>query len=284
MSSNPAFHRLSLLTGKDSLDLLSDTKVIIFGIGGVGSWCAEALIRSGIGHLTIVDSDVVCITNINRQIQATHKSIGKSKTAELSIRLAEINPDAEIIPVHSIFSADTVSSFNLESFDYVIDAIDSLSNKVELIMQATNAGCKVFSALGASNKMDVTKIKVGSLWDSRGCRLGRFVRKRLRKRGFNEEVTCVYSDEFREPFPDDTVCGTETCFCPQMVCNEDEITDDDTIEEAAHEWCSSKKQINGSAVHITGTYGFILSGLVIQDVTKKVCNDRNGEKSVKCEV
>jgi tRNA A37 threonylcarbamoyladenosine dehydratase len=238
--------------------------------------------------LTIVDSDVVCITNINRQIQATHKSIGKSKTAELSARLAEINPDAEIIPIHSIFSAETVSSFNLESFDYVIDAIDSLSNKVELIMQATNAGCKVFSALGASNKMDVTKIKVGSLWDSHGCRLGRFVRKRLRRRGFHDEVSCVYSDEFREPFPDDSVCGTGTCFCPQQTCKEDDLTDDDSTEEA-HEWCSSKKQINGSAVHITGTYGFILSGLVIQDVTEKVCKQKKleqetGSDRVECKV
>jgi tRNA A37 threonylcarbamoyladenosine dehydratase len=142
----------------------------------------------------------------------------------------------------------------------VIDAIDSLTNKVELIRRASLAGAKVFTALGASGKLDPSLIKVSSLWDSHNCPLGKFVRKKLRQRGFNGPVTCVFSDEpMIEGLDEEIVCGTGACHCPSSQDGSE-----------SHEWCSSKKQINGSAVHITATMGFMLAGLVVQDVVNRV--------------
>jgi tRNA threonylcarbamoyladenosine dehydratase len=268
LPSSPSLHRLELLVGAQVLQKLAATRVILFGLGGVGSWCAEALIRSGIGTLAIVDSDLICVTNINRQIQAMPSTIGNAKCAELAKRLREIQPLSTIIEIPRRFDKTTADQFDLGDYDYVIDAIDSLSCKVELIIRATQAGKKVFSALGASNKLDPAKITIGSLWDSYNCRLGKFVRKRLRRRGFNGEVTCIYSPEEREPFKGKFACGTGICLCPKVP---------EDGGEAAHEWCSAKKQINGSAIHITGTFGFLLAGLVIQDAAGKVAGHSTSE-------
>jgi tRNA threonylcarbamoyladenosine dehydratase len=260
---DPALHRLQLLTGPAPLKRLSETGVILFGLGGVGSWCAEALVRSGIGRITIVDSDVVCVTNINRQVEATAQSVGRPKTSELGKRLREIRPDADILELQEIFNRHTADRFDLARYDYVLDAIDSLSSKVELIVRASEAGARVYTALGASSKLDPMRIKVASLWDSYNCPLGKLVRKRLRRRGFRGEVTCIYSDEEQRLFPEENVCGTGACMCPKRAaCAGGQEGD-------AHEWCSTKKQINGSAVHITGIFGFMLAGLVIQDVVKR---------------
>ena len=266
--SAPIFHRLSLLTGTSALDALAQTKVIIFGLGGVGGWCAEALVRSGIHHLTIVDSDVVCVTNINRQIQATTKTVGLSKVAELERRLKEINPAATITALHKIYSRDTCESFALETYDYIIDAIDSLSNKVDLIIRAHASGAKVITALGASGRLDPSRIKVSSLWESQNCPLGKFVRKRLRRQGFGGEVTCVWSDEDCILHEGESICGTAACHCPKMARQTHENDDSHEAVEA-HEWCSSKKQINGSVVYITGIFGFLMAGVVVQDVVKR---------------
>jgi tRNA threonylcarbamoyladenosine dehydratase len=270
--NNPAFQRLEIITGKPGLQRLHDAKVIVFGVGGVGSWAAEALVRSGIGAVTLVDSDVICVTNINRQVQATKASVGKSKVTELAIRLSDINPDAIIIPLQKIYHRSTADQFDLASYPYVVDAIDSISNKVDLIIAARAAGAKVFSALGASNKLDPLQIRVSSLWDSQGCPLGRYLRKRLRRKGFSGEVTCVYSEENLPLATADFTCGTAGCLCPKNAGGKSGETASapmDAPNDAssdAHEWCSSKKQINGSAIHITGTFGFYLAGLVIQDV------------------
>jgi tRNA A37 threonylcarbamoyladenosine dehydratase len=256
-------HRLQLLTGSPALELLATARVILFGLGGVGSWCAEALVRSGLMNLTIVDSDCVCVTNINRQVQALPATVGMPKAEAMLQRLAAINPAANITALTTVYDKHSAAQFDLGSYAYVIDAIDSLSSKVELIIRASQAKATVFTALGASNKLDPAMIKVGSLWDSEGCRLGRFVRKRLRRRGFDGAVTCVYSAEFREPFESDIPCGTGACLCPKTARKPEGAT------EPAHEWCSAKKQINGSAVHITGMFGFVLAGLVIQDITAR---------------
>jgi len=264
VNNRAIFSRMSLLTGVPVVDRLWNTKVAIFGVGGVGSWCAEALVRSGIGTLTIVDSDLVCITNVNRQVQATTKTVGRVKVRELAARLYEINPEVRITARQEIYSYDRAADFGLEQFDYVIDAIDSLSAKVDLIMNATAAGATVYTSLGASCKVDPTRIRVDSLWKSQGCHLGKFVRKRLRRRGFTGNPLCVYSEELLEPHPGVTGCGTGACVCPTRAAG-----NEDDEEAMVHEWCSKKKQINGSAVHITGTFGFFLAGLVVQDVMKK---------------
>ncbi|WP_223111612.1 tRNA threonylcarbamoyladenosine dehydratase [Thiospirochaeta perfilievii] len=175
------FNRLIRLTGEESFSKIQNTKVIIFGIGGVGSWCAESLIRSGITKLTIVDSDIVCITNINRQLQATMNSLGDVKVESLRDRLLSINPDAEITIVEKFYNSDTREEFNLNSYDYVIDAIDSLSSKVELIDHALKSNTTLFSSFGAASKIDPTRVQVKDIWKTYGCPLGRLVRSRLKK-------------------------------------------------------------------------------------------------------
>ena len=263
LSSSPSLQRLELLVGTTVLEKLVATRVIVFGLGGVGSWCAEALVRSGIGTLAVVDCDVVCVTNINRQIQAMPSTIGKSKCAELAARLREIQPLATIIEIPRRFDKTTADQFDLARYDYVIDAIDSLSPKVELIIRASRFGTKVFSALGASNKLDPARIVVASLWDSYNCSLGKFVRKRLRRHGFDGEVTCIYSPEERKPIADFNSLIANDRSSPMPV-------DENGLEEAENEELqSAPKQINGSAVHITGTFGFMLAGLVIQDAAGK---------------
>jgi tRNA A37 threonylcarbamoyladenosine dehydratase len=263
MKKYPEFHRTELLIGESALKKLAETRVILFGVGGVGSWCAEALIRSGVGHLTIVDNDVICVTNINRQLQATAKNVGKSKVLALQERLLEIHPDAEVVAVQKVYNRETRGEFNLTGYDYVIDAIDSLSHKVDLIATAMESGVKLFSAMGAANKLDATTIRVDSIWKSRGCRLAHFVRKRLRQRGATGDCLCVYSEELLPAFEAvKAACGSAQCFCPKQL-------DDEGNEIPSDVWCHQKAQINGSMVHITGVFGFNLAGLVVQDVVRK---------------
>ena len=263
MRDKPQFYRSQLLVGEDGVRKLGETRVILFGVGGVGSWAAEALVRSGIGHLTIVDSDVICVTNINRQIQATSKNVGRSKVDELARRLRDIHPGAEIIPRMEVYDWDRFESFDLKSYDYVLDAIDSVANKVLLLFRGLRDGATLFSAMGASCKLDPSRIRVGSFWSVRGCPLAKHVRKRVRTRMRNEGIEgdflCVYSSEQLPPFDGPVSCGSAECYCPERTPEGAGIT-------SAHEWCSSKKQINGSMVHLTGIFGFQLAGLVIRDV------------------
>lgn len=268
MKKHPAFHRTELLIGEAALKKMAETRVILFGVGGVGSWCAEALIRSGVGHLTLVDNDVICVTNINRQLQATAKNVGKSKVEALKERLLEIHPGADITALQKVYNRDTRTEFNLTGYDYVIDAIDSLTHKVDLIASAMECGAVLFSAMGAANKLDATTIRVDSIWKSRGCRLAHFVRKRLRQRGATGDCLCVYSEELLPAFEAvKAACGSAECFCPKQL--------DDEGNEIPHDvWCSQKAQINGSMVHITGVFGFNLAGLVVQDVCRKASSDQ----------
>jgi tRNA A37 threonylcarbamoyladenosine dehydratase len=266
VKKNTAFNRLGMLMGEAVVSMLQHTRVILFGVGGVGSWCAEALIRSGIGCLTLVDSDLICRTNINRQLQATSRNVGTIKVHELARRLKDINPDAEINPRQETYRRGVAETFSLYSYDYVIDAIDSLSSKVDLIISAAEAGVTTFTALGASCKLDPTRIRVGSLWDSQGCHLGKLVRKRLRRRKFAGDLLCVYSEELLPPAKTgSSVCGSGPCIHPQKV-HGTETEKSTQIQEGY----SEKKQINGSVVHITGTFGFFLAGLVVQDVVHRV--------------
>jgi len=255
------FQRTELLFGKDKMKVLSEKKVIIFGIGGVGSWCAESLVRSGIHKLTIVDSDRICITNINRQLQATCATVGQIKTEALKKHLLEINPKAEITALQKIYSAENYADFELDSYDFIIDAIDSVENKIHLIHTATNTKAMFFSSLGAALKIDPTRIKVEKFNQVNGCHLGRLLRKKMRRQGYEVgDFLCVYSDELLENFQTDTTCGTSKCMCPKINSSgtEDELFN--------HEWCSSKAVINGSLSHITAIYGFTLAGLVLQNI------------------
>jgi len=237
------FQRLTLLTGTDVLEKLKQTNVIIFGAGGVGSWCAEALVRSGIGKIGIVDYDTVNASNVNRQVQATSNTIGLSKVEVLKQRLLEINPDCEVNVWAKIFTNETAVEFGIEKADYAIDAIDTFPHKLDLIEYFFNAGIKFFSSMGMACKLDPTRIKTGSIWESRGCALARLVRQRLRKRGFTGSFTVVYSDE------------------PPINADQNP-----SLSEGGQE---GKKRINGSCVTVTAPAGMALASLVLRDIAEQ---------------
>jgi tRNA A37 threonylcarbamoyladenosine dehydratase len=254
---DPRFQRLALLTGSEALKALGQTRVLIFGVGGVGSWCAEALVRSGIGIVAIVDSDRVCVTNINRQVQALSSTLGRLKVAVLQERLLEINPACTVEAYGAVFSRNTVERFSLETADYISDGIDSLTHKLDLIETAVLRGSRLYASMGMAQKLDPTQLKVADIWETQGCPLARLVRSGLRKRGFKDPLTVVYSPEklpLQRGLP--LSCGSAHCLCPRGPLG----------EESAVEWCSSKKVINGSAVPVTATAGMILASLVIRDI------------------
>ena len=259
------FRRSELLLGDEAMERIAQKRVIIFGVGGVGSWCAESLVRSGIRQLTIVDSDRVCITNINRQLMATTKTVGQVKVDALRERLLCINPSAEISAMQKIFSQDTAESFDLDSYDYIIDAIDSLKDKALLILMATQLPTsKLFSSMGAALKLDPTRIQVTEFWKVQGDPLARALRKKFKSQGKypKRKFQCVYSDELLTNRGHNATCGTEQCMCPKA---KNGPGDQNLLN---HEWCSSKAQINGTLAHITAIFGFMLAGLVIQDAAK----------------
>lgn len=240
-----------LLSGK-VMNVLAEKRVIVFGVGGVGSWCAEGLVRSGIHYLTIVDSDLVSVTNINRQLMATTHTVGQPKVNVLRERLLEINPKAEIIALQEVYNEESAESFHIEDYDYVIDAIDSLKDKAHLILNTTMKGTKLFSSMGAALKLDPMKIKVAEFWNVKGCPLGAALRRRFKKNKTfpKQKFKCVYSDELLENR------GAESKI------------------DVNNSWDVKKAQINGSLVHITSIFGFTLCGLVIQDVTNMIYNKK----------
>ena len=223
MAINDAiFRRSELLLGNEVMERIAQKRVIIFGVGGVGSWCAESLVRSGISRLTIVDSDRVCITNINRQLMATTKTVGQVKVA-----------------------------------------IDSLKDKALLIMMATQiSSSKFFSSMGAALKMDPTRIRIAEFWKVQGDPLARALRKKFKSTNQfpKRKFLCVYSDELLTNRGHNATCGTERCMCPKAKLG----PGDPSLLN--HEWCSSKAQINGTMAHITAIFGFMLAGLVLEDI------------------
>lgn len=208
------FNRTELLLGADVMQALSEVRVILFGVGGVGSWCAEGLVRSGVKHLTIVDSDRVSITNVNRQLMATTKTVGQVKVEALKNHLLEINPNAEIEAIQAIYCEDTADRFDLDSYDYVVDAVDSLKDKALLILKATASRAKFYCSLGAALKTNPLKVQVAEFWDVRGCPLGAALRKKMKRAGTfpAHKFLCVYDDEVLENRGADSVGEVEDAF------------------------------------------------------------------------
>lgn len=258
------FRREELLLGADMMEVIASKRVIIFGVGGVGSWCAESLVRSGIEQLTIVDSDRVCMTNVNRQLMATTKTVGKVKVDVLKERLLDINPAANITAIQDIYSAETAESFHLSSYDYIIDAIDSLKDKADLILRATKTDAKLFASMGAALKMDPTKISVAEFWKVKGCPLAAALRRKFKhnKTFPSKKFQCVYSEELLRNRGENKSCGTSQCLCPKAQ------EGPGRADLLNHEWCTSKAQINGTIAHTTAIFGFTLAGLIIQDICK----------------
>jgi tRNA A37 threonylcarbamoyladenosine dehydratase len=264
------FRRNELLLGNEAMNRIAQKRVIIFGVGGVGSWCAESLIRSGIHHLTIVDSDCVSVTNINRQLMATTKTVGQPKVEVLKERLLTINPQAEITALQQIFTEESASKFCLEAYDYIIDAIDSLKDKAALILLACKTNATLFSSMGAALKLDPTRIKVTEFWKVQGDPLARALRKKFKALSKREESDArIGSSEHEEARPEVKHYGhyPEKKF---LVVYSDELlenlgcpSDDEEVPSPFN-----KPQTNGSLAHITAIFGFTLAGLVIQDATK----------------
>ena len=224
------FQRSALLLGSEAMERLAGCRVIVFGVGGVGSWCAEALVRTGVVHLTLVDFDRVDVTNVNRQLMATGETVGQVKVEALRRRLLTINASADITAVERCFNEETAEEFQLGSYDYIIDAIDSLKDKALLIEKACETKARLFSSMGAALKLDPTRIRVTEFWKVQGDPLARALRNRFKKqqRRPRRKFQCVYSDE---PLP--TACEGK-----------------------------------GSLVHITAVFGMTLAGLVVQDCLK----------------
>jgi len=245
-SQEAMFSRTTLLVGCEAAERIAEVRVILFGVGGVGSWCAESLIRSGLRYLTIVDSDTVHITNINRQLPATIRTIGQAKVDVLKSRLLEINPEAQITAIQKIYNEETADSFDLSSYHYIIDAIDSLKSKVHLIFTATQTPATFFSSMGAAFKMNPCKIQVAEFWKVRGCPLAAALRQQLKQEMIPvKKFLCVFSDEVLEN-KENQINKAETPFWEE----------------------NRKSHINGTLVHITAIFGFTLAGLVIQDICK----------------
>ncbi len=246
--NNDLFNRTELLLGSEAMKRIQSKRVIIFGLGGVGSWCAECLVREGIMHITLVDSDVVCITNCNRQLMATTKTIGEPKVEALRKRLLEINPEADIVALQKNYSEETANDFNIETYDYVIDAIDSLKDKISLILQATNCpkkseqGGGFYSSMGAALRIDPTKVRVSEFWKIKGDPLAAAMRSSMRKHKLfpARKFLCVHSEE--QPLPN---LGK-------------------ALQDGSKTF--NKVQTNGSLAHITAIFGMTLAGLVIQDI------------------
>lgn len=224
------FQRTIILLGKEKFSELTKKNVILFGIGGVGSWCAESLVRTGIGRLTIVDSDNIDVSNINRQLPATTQTIGESKVNALKNKLLSINPEAQITALQKRYNAETSDSFQLENFDYIIDAIDSVADKAHLILTACETDTVLFSSMGAACKMNPTLIKVAEFWKVQYDPLARALRYRFKKEGRkpSRKFLCVYSEErLKNQIPD---------------------------------------KCNGTVMHVTASFGLTLAGLVVDHI------------------
>ena len=237
------FSRVRLLVGEESLQRIGSRKVILFGCGGVGSWCADSLVRSGVLDITLVDGDVVGPTNINRQLMATTLTVGQPKVEALKAHLLAINPSARIIAREALFSAETAASFALDDYDYVIDCIDSLKDKITLLELASHAKATLFSSMGAALKMDPTRVRVAEFWDVHGDPLARALRKKMRqeRRKTGKQFLCVYSEELLE--------------------NRGEAIDPSLDESPI-----KKAVVNGTLSPVTATFGHTLASLVLRDM------------------
>ena len=249
MTAQHSLSRTELLIGKDGLDKLRNSKVIVFGVGGVGSYTIEALARAGVGELTIVDDDTVCLTNLNRQIQATYNTISKSKVEVMKERIASINKDCNVI-THQVFvTEENISEIISHDVDYVVDAIDTVTAKLGLAEYCYKKGIKIMSSMGTGNKLDPTQFKVADVFKTKVCPLAKVMRHELRKRGV-EKLKVVYSEEIPiKPNYDDVVTCKTGCVCT-----------------GGTKKCAIKRQIPGSISFVPPVAGMIIGGEVIKDI------------------
>lgn len=243
-----AFSRTELLIGIEGLEKLRNSSVAVFGIGGVGSFTVEALARAGVGKLIIVDDDDVCLTNINRQLHATRKTVGKPKVELMKQRVLEINPKAEVIAFKEFYSSDMSGKLLSKDYNYVVDAVDTVSAKIDLVIKCKQMSIPIISCMGAGNKLDPTKFEVADIYETSICPLAKVMRYELRKRGI-KSLKVVYSKEKpMKPLVDVDTCK-ENCMCMNK-----------------ERTCAKRRQIPGSISFVPSVAGLILAGEVIKDL------------------
>lgn len=244
------FSRTELLFGKDAMERLIGSRVAVFGIGGVGGYAAEALARGGIGTLDLIDDDLVCLTNINRLIYATRKTVGKYKVDVARERILEINPSAVVNTYKTFYAPDTADQFDFSQYDYVVDAIDTVTGKLELVQQANASGVLIISSMGAANKMDPTAFEAADIYETLVCPLARVMRRELKKRGIRS-LKVVYSKEpAMTPLEDMSISCRAHCVCPPGTRRK----------------CTHRRQIVGSNSFIPPVAGLIIAGEVLKDL------------------
>ncbi|MGN0586047.1 MAG: ThiF family adenylyltransferase [Oscillospiraceae bacterium] len=247
------FSRTELLFGKDAMERLKNSRVAVFGIGGVGGYAVEALARSGVGTLDLIDDDKICLTNLNRQIYALRSTVGKYKVDVAAERIREICPDIKVNVYKCFFMPDTADQFDFTQYDHVIDAIDTVTGKLEIIKRAKAAGVPVISAMGAGNKLDPTAFRVADIYETKVCPLARVMRHELKKLGI-KDVKVVYSEEKPiKPIEDMEISCRKHCICPPGTVRK----------------CTVRRDIPGSNAFVPSTAGLIIASEVIKDLALK---------------
>lgn len=248
------FSRTELLLGKEAMDKLSESRVAVFGIGGVGGYVCEALVRSGVGAFDLVDDDKVCLTNLNRQIIATRKTVGKYKVEVMKERILEINPDADVRIHKCFFLPENAHEFPFEEYDYIVDAVDTVTAKIALVMSAKELNIPIISSMGAGNKLDGSQFRVADIYKTKVCPLAKVMRRELKKRGV-KDLKVVYSEEIPvSPMEDMAISCKSNCICPP----------------GAQHKCTERRAIPGSVAFVPSVAGFIIAGEVVKDLCGKV--------------
>lgn len=246
------FSRTELLFGKDGMEKLYHARVAVFGIGGVGGYVVEGLVRSGVGEIDLIDDDKVCLTNLNRQLHATRKTIGKYKVDVAQERILEINPDVVVHTHQTFFTPETADQFDFSQYDYVVDAIDTVTGKIELVLKAKEAGIPIISSMGAGNKMDPTGFEVTDIYKTSVCPLAKVMRRELKNRGI-KKLKVVYSKEIPiKPIEDMAISCKTNCICPPGTARK----------------CTQRRQVPGSNSFVPSVVGLIIAGEVVKDLMK----------------
>lgn len=244
------FSRTELLIGKDAVERLAASRVAVFGIGGVGGYTVEALARSGVGAIDLIDDDRVCLTNLNRQLHATRETVGKYKVEVARERILQINPDCKVTAHRMFYVPETAEQFDFSEYDYVVDAIDTVTGKIELVMNADKCGTPIICCMGAGNKMDPTALEVADIYKTSVCPLAKVMRYELRKRGV-KKLKVVYSKEKPiTPNDDMSISCRANCICPPGTARK----------------CTQRRQVPGSNAFVPAAAGLIIAGEVVKDI------------------
>lgn len=248
------FSRTQLLIGEAAINKLQKSRVAVFGIGGVGGYVCEALVRSGVGAFDLVDDDKVCLTNLNRQIIATRKTVGKYKADVMKERMLDINPDVDVRIHRCFFLPENADDFPFDEYDYVVDAVDTVTAKIELILRAKAHNVPIISAMGAGNKLDPGRFKIADIYQTSVCPLARVMRRELKKRHV-KKLKVVYSDEQPiRPLEDMSISCRTGCICPP----------------GAQHKCTERRDIPGSTAFVPAVAGLMIAGEIVKDLSKTV--------------